>query len=183
MSTHISIDLETLDTIPTAVVLSCGLVAFDPNTGEIIDKQYTRFIKLDEQVARGRTISPSTVCWWAGQSDEARRVMTDREDAGNDTVSGLHGIDTFFGQHAPVGVWGNGSDFDNAILGALFRSFGQRPPWSYSLNYCMRTLKNLLLPKEFVKPKRVGTHHNALDDAEFQANYISAICKALSLKF
>lgn len=181
MTTHISIDLETLDTTATALVLSCGLVAFDPNTGEIIDKQYTRFVKLDEQAARGRTISPATVRWWTGQSDEARRVMTDDESNGERIVPGLTSIDTFFGQHAPKGVWGNGSD--NAILGSLFRSFGQVPPWSYSQNFCLRTLKNLQLPKTFVKPVRVGTHHNALDDAEYQANYIFAICRALNLMF
>lgn len=181
--THISIDLETLDTIPSAVVLSCGLVAFDPNTGEILDKQYTRFVKLDEQAARGRTISPSTVYWWARQSEEARRVMTDNEIFGEGTVSGLRNIDTFFGQHDADGVWGNGSDFDNAILGSLFRSFDMRTPWSYGKNRCLRTIKNLKLPKTFIAPIRVGTHHNALDDAEYQANYVSAVCKALSLQF
>lgn len=183
-SIHISIDLETLDTKPSALVLSCGLVAFNPYTGEILDRDYTRFVGLDEQVARGRTISAATVQWWAAQSDEARRVLTDSDEFGNDAAFGLARIRDFFRKHADAldGVWGNGADFDNAILGSLFESFGQQRPWNYGLNRCLRTLKNLALPKTFVKPARVGTHHHALDDAEYQANYVSAIVKALDLK-
>lgn len=186
MSIHISIDLETLDTKPSALVLSCGLVAFDPEAGYIVDRRYVRFSQhaLDAQMSIKRTMSPATVRWWAAQSDDARRVLTDDDLNVYHLLPGLECIRGLFQLHAPSleGVWGNGSDFDNAILGSLFQDAGDRQPWSYGRNRCLRTLKNLSLPKTFIKPERVGTHHHALDDAEYQANYVMAIAKALNLK-
>lgn len=56
------IDLETLDTAPTAVVLSIGAVVFDPYTGArgpSFYKELTNF--LEQQTGVGRTISPGTI--------------------------------------------------------------------------------------------------------------------------
>lgn len=183
MSVNISIDLETLDVKPSAIVLSCGLVAFDLRTGSILGEQYTRFVDLGEQYKRGRTIRPATVCWWAAQSEEARAVLTAPVSEGVGTLEGLGQISDFFKLYDPVGVWGNGSDFDNAILGSLFTAYDLAIPWSYSYNRCMRTLKAVKFTKEFKKPLRVGTHHNALDDARYQAEYIASMCKNLNLTF
>lgn len=182
MSVHISIDLETLDTKPSAVVLSVGLAAFNPDTGAVFDTHYTQFSNLESQVERGRTISPSTVRWWMGRSEDARRTITDTDGASS-MVQGLFEVREFFQKHAATleGVWGNGSDFDNAILGSLFETYNDKQPWAYHLNRCLRTLKNFQLPDNFVEPARVGTHHHALDDAVYQAQHIMAISKALAL--
>ena len=72
----VMIDLETLDTSPTAVVLSLGAVAFDPYThahGATFYVEFTNF--LEQQTGVGRTISPSTMLWWMQQNATAREVF------------------------------------------------------------------------------------------------------------
>ena len=67
MTTHAMIDLETLDVLPTAVVLTIGGVKFDPNAiKETTQHFYYRF-NVDEQLNKGRTTSKSTLDWWATQ--------------------------------------------------------------------------------------------------------------------
>ncbi len=69
-------------------------------------------------------------------------------------------------------MWGNGSDFDNTLLEEAYRATGIKPPWRFTGNRCYRTVKNLF-PDVWVDP--VGTAHNALDDATYQANHLIAI--------
>jgi exodeoxyribonuclease VIII len=66
-----------------------------------------------------------------------------------------------------VKLWGNGADFDNAILVNCFANTNIEPCWKFWNHRCYRTLKSLSGDKS--KPKRVGTYHNALDDAITQA--------------
>jgi hypothetical protein len=73
-------------------------------------------------------------------------------------------------------IWGNGASFDNAILAELYRVAKHPSPWEYWNDRCYRTLKNLY--KQVVPPpERKGTHHNALDDAVFQAEHAVSILK------
>ena len=60
--THVMIDLETLDTSPTTVVLSCGMVEFDPNNGKVsVGHGVTLYRSIQEQFEKGRTVSVSTL--------------------------------------------------------------------------------------------------------------------------
>jgi hypothetical protein len=176
---HASIDLETLDTVPSAVILSAGIVFFDWRTAEVVDSLYAVFDTPSQAIAK-RTISPSTAKWWMEQSPEARAVLSAVQQPVNEA---LDIIDGAFKHYAPAGVWGNGADFDCVLLGELYRSFGREKPWSYGKNRCLRTLKNMVQPRTIVMPDRVGTHHNALDDALYQARLVTAICKANDLSF
>ena len=64
MSTHGTIDLETIDTSPSATVLSLGAVKFNPlDDSEPHSELYLK-ISIDEQDALGRTASDSTIEWW-----------------------------------------------------------------------------------------------------------------------
>lgn len=184
MTLHCMIDIETLDTTPTAVVLSIGAVLFDPNGSYIGDDFYVK-LATDEQFKCGRTKSQRTMEWWAQQSQAAQDeafgltgklaavyALTDFRKYINDATI----------NHTLPGVWGNGSDFDNVIVANLYRSFGLESPWPFWKNRCFRTLKELHLPKEFIKPQRRGTHHNALDDAIYQAEYLQAVVKATGMR-
>jgi exodeoxyribonuclease VIII len=73
-------------------------------------------------------------------------------------------------------VWGNGSDFDNAILAACYAAVGQPLPWDFWHNRCYRTLKAL---RPELKLQRQGTYHNALDDAKTQAQHAIQLLEAL----
>lgn len=180
---RVMIDLETLDVSPTAVVSALGAVEFDL-TGPLA--RFYKVLELGDQQAHGRTMRPQTVCWWMGQSAEAREIYT------SPTMPKWHpkhALGAFAGwidevcHYDPdeqVEVWGNGSDFDNVILGSLYEAYDVKRPWSYSNNRCYRTLKNLgikLAPGQGVE--RVGTHHNALDDAIYQAHYAAAYLRHL----
>lgn len=180
MSMHCMIDLETLDTRPSAVVLSIGAVLFDPNS-DFLGPTYYAKLEIADQVERGRTKSAATMEWWAKQSDAAREEAFGMKDK-QPTEIVLSSLRQFI-NHAVVnsglvGVWGNGAAFDNVIVNDLYASFGAARPWPYWMDCCFRTVKSLWTPDGFVKPERQGTHHNALDDATHQARYLQALVKA-----
>ena len=180
---HIMLDLETLDTGGRSVVTAIGAVAFDPyarGTGSTFYAELTDDLAFQQRL--GRTISGDTVVWWMRQGQAAQQLfqLTDSDCR----INTLKALDTFTGfveDHGGAGVemWGNGADFDNVILGSLYEDAGLRKPWSYSRNRCFRTMKSLRHPRTIVRPARVGTHHNALDDAVTQALHLQAIYAAL----
>lgn len=179
MSLHASIDLETVDTRPSAIILSIGISIFDIESGAIIDNFYAT-PDTAEQLRTGRSLSADTLRWWMQQEAGARQVLAASQQP---VVDVLAELDAFLMGGNLGGVWGNGADFDCVILGDLYETFGRKKPWSYSKNRCLRTLRALQHPKEIVMPQRVGTHHNALDDAIHQAKLIHAITKAHNLTF
>lgn len=158
---HIMVDLETLDTVSTTVVLSIGAVAFD-STG-VRDCFYS-VLNIQEQMDKGRTISASTLTWWMKQDLSVRGQALKSPVP---VYSALEGLLAFMGE--PSGIWGNGSDFDNAILGHMFQQYGLR--WPYRLNRCYRTLRNMYPTDE---PEKVNAH-NALADARWQAEHLIMI--------
>lgn len=174
---HLAWDIETLDTKPSAAVVSIGAIWYDPNTDELGDTYYA-VLAIQPQYDAGRTYSASTLEWWAQQSEAAQSVLSAPATPVELVLKQL-GDFMFCAQ----GVWGNGADFDNVIIGDLYRSFSQKAPWSFGKNRCFRTIKSLPLPRTFVAPVREGTHHNALDDAIYQARYHQAVAKALALVF
>lgn len=183
---HMMVDLETLDTTATSYIASIGAVMFDPNSDVIGPSLYT---VVDLNVPQpGRTISSSTVKWWLKQSDSARSELTGQETKFS-VRQALDALASFMAIQAAQtgwkvdGVWGNGSDFDNAILIDAFHKENMQCPWSFGRNRCFRTIKNMLLPKEVVMPERAGTHHNALDDALHQVKVLQAITKATGIRF
>lgn len=176
---HIMLDLETLDTKTSAVVLSIGAVAFDPYSKDL---GTTFYVEMTEdtaaQQARGRTISGDTVTWWMQQNVLARRLFASPPSEGVErvtTVEALARFATFIGAHGDdkALIWGNGADFDNIILGSLYEDLGYRKPWSYGRNRCFRTMKNI--PHAPGLQLREGVHHNALDDAVTQAKHLQEI--------
>lgn len=166
MRPDVMIDLETLDTRPSAVVLSIGACLVNWRLGEPTHDFY-RVVDLASAREAGLTESPSTKAWWDRQSAEAKRVFTDPcvslEQALLDFDSYLEQFDK-----KEVRLWGNGSDFDNVILANAYDAIGFDAPWRFYNNRCYRTAKNLF-QDQIKEPFREGTHHNALDDAKHQA--------------
>ena len=76
-----------------------------------------------------------------------------------------------------VCLWGCGSTFDNTILENAYEKAGLTKPWRYSGDMCYRTMRQMF---QFVeKPADVGTKHNALDDARYQALHLLSIMNEL----
>ena len=180
---HVMLDIETLDTAPTAVVLSIGAVLFDPHTGETGLTFYANLAHtLDAQQRLGRTISGSTIAWWMGQSEEARAVFTPKIPNEQPLPRILERLEPMLSSRQ---VWGNGSDFDNVIMGSLYRSIEHPVPWRYSDNRCFRTLRALAKDRGFASEidlPREGIHHNALDDALHQVKVLTRIYECLNLR-
>jgi hypothetical protein len=167
---QVMVDLETLDITPTAVICSIGAVRFGIKDGEYIGLgAYYQAIMLEDQT--DRTTNKDTLMWWAKQSDEARKCLYEKDI---DLETGLRGFMAFAGD---CPVWGNGSDFDNAILANACKKFGIK--WDYKRNRDYRTLKSLC---PTVVLKREGTYHNAYDDALSQTKHLVAILNALNIK-
>ncbi len=182
---HIMLDLETLDTTSSAVVISIGAVAFDPETDALGDKFYVEMTEdTAAQQARGRTISGDTVRWWMRQGQAAQQLFASPAPPGVTRVTtyeALSGFSLFVAANGDrdAELWGNGADFDNAVLGSLYDAFGIRKPWSYGRNRCYRTMKNIGVGPR--KPQvREGVHHNALDDAITQAVHLQEIFACLN---
>lgn len=182
---HIMLDLETLDSCPTAVVLSIGAVAFDPYSTALGDRFYVELTDdIAAQQSRGRTISGGTVKWWMQQDVLATQVFATPPMEGVERVDTFDALDRFGRFVAANGddeveLWGNGADFDNIVLGSLYDAFGVRKPWSYRRNRCYRTMKNLGIGPRKAQIMHEGVAHNALDDAITQARHLQEIFACL----
>jgi hypothetical protein len=168
-------DLETLGRRAGCSILSIGAVKFDENG---LGEEFYRVIRRSSCTAAGLHEDPETLEWWSKQSDAARSVFEEAasEDA-VELVSALVSFNNFVGKGGLV--WGNGADFDNAILQAAYAVTGVQQVWEFWDNRCYRTLKSLYRD---VKLVRQGVHHNALADAKTQAEHAVRIFNEKGLK-
>lgn len=164
------IDFETLGQDPDTCVISLGACFFDEVSGKIGPTFYMAF-DIDSQIAKGRSITGSTLKWWMGQEDAAKKVFNEKaEDPKailelfSKWVIGNCGI-------SKVKPWGNGSTFDISIIENMFKMYGVKCPWLYYNVYDLRTFKRYVARGAKV-PKNEGINHNALDDAINQAKYV-----------
>lgn len=166
---HVMVDLETLGRRAGCAVLSIGAVAFDAETGKL-GPEFYQVVKLTSCEEAGLHVDPETVAWWEKQNPEAQKVLKQaRAVRGNKPLA--KSLELFneylyqFGSRS-VHVWGNGSDFDNAILINCYAAASVKNGWEFWNNRCFRTLKGFA---PHIKTERTGTYHNALDDAKTQA--------------
>ena len=182
----IMVDLETLGSRAGCQIISIGAARFSRSSEVAIGETFYTLCSLhkDNQAELGLSTDESTLTWWKGQSAEARTALTEakRKNAPHLT-NALAEFARFVGWTDSKGlgdarVWGNGSDFDCAILYAAYAAVGEPVPWKFWNTRCFRTLKS-----EFPgvpKPERKGTHHNALDDAIYQAEHAAVIFRSLA---
>lgn len=175
MSKHVMLDLETFGTDANSVIVAIGAVLFDFENDDVYETWY-QVVDARSCVDAGLVMTPETVMWWLRQSDEARSMF---KVQGMDLKTSLHLFDSWIKEHDPVGVWGNGSDFDNVLIANACKAVSRPLPWKYYKNRCFRTMKNLFK----VEVKREGTHHNAVDDAVFQMRVLKKINETYALKF
>jgi hypothetical protein len=163
-----SIDLETLGNKPYSIVVTIGVAAFDRRTGEI-DEGTHLVINASDAASKGLRMTADTVLWWMQQSDAARASLV--PSGGWSIDSGLSLFEKYLQQHSfskSSKVWGNGSGFDVNLLEDVYELSGRACPWQFWQARDLRTVVDLaeINKKEF---PREGTHHNALDDAKYQA--------------
>lgn len=162
-SRHCMVDLETVDNKPTSAIASIGAVMFDEKGTY---QEFYMVVDHHSAIALGMTKSQSTLDWWAGQSEEARKIFHP-DTPKKDILVALIEFGAWFRNYNGLYLWGNGADFDNAILSTAYGLADITQPWKYSNNRCFRTVKH----KGRMKA-RTGVYHNALDDAITQARYM-----------
>lgn len=175
---HVMLDLETLGNNPFSVIASIGAVFFDPLSDHLGEEFHVK-VNIESCTEAGLKMDASTITWWLAQSDAAR-IST--FGGGTELLPNALGMFSDFLRKSDdikkLRIWGNGSDFDNVILGNAYKALGYQVPWSYGKNRCFRTVNNLVHPSSIIMPQREGTHHNALDDAKHQARVLQAIVSA-----
>lgn len=179
MARSIMIDLETVGSVPGCGICSIGAAACTEE-GFVTDKLYVIVSRISCR-EYGLFEQQSTLDWWAKQPEEARSVLLLAEDPDGSMQlpDALDELNRFVRrQGRNVEVYGNGSDFDNAILAAAAHAAHVELAWPFWTNRCYRTLK-ARAPQ--VALRREGTHHNALDDACSQAEHLGRINRALTL--
>lgn len=179
---NVMVDLETVGTKAGCGILSIGAVSFAPyappphDTGE----RFYTVVDLASCEELGLNTEQGTLDWWEKQSAEARKVLELARGSADALAlaEALERFNDYLSQFGPdVKVWGNGSDFDNAILAVCYDVAGVKPAWKFWNNRCYRTLKSFLPD---LKLERTGTHHDALDDAVSQAYHANQLLRRLT---
>lgn len=151
---HIMIDIETLDTIPSAIILSIGAVAFKPEH----ERDFYLEIFADSQYIR--TSSLSTLTWWKSQKNFPKNPSVGLTRALTSLSSWIRDVSR---TRTPI-IWCKGTDFDVTILADAYRQYKLPIPWKYSkVRDCRTIFKTFAVPI-------TGASHNALADAKDQAH-------------
>ncbi|HBD3280074.1 TPA: 3'-5' exoribonuclease [Escherichia coli] len=175
---HLMIDLETMGKNPDAPIISIGAIFFDPQTGDM-GPEFSKTIDLE---TAGGVIDRDTIKWCLKQSREAQSaIMTDEIPLDDALLQLREFIDENSGEFF-VQVWGNGANFDNTILRRSYERQGIPCPWRYYNDRDVRTIVELGKAIDFDARTAIpfeGERHNALDDARYQAKYVSVIWQKL----
>jgi DNA polymerase III epsilon subunit-like protein len=172
---HISFDLETLGNTPTAPIVQIGACKFNTD-GLIADDKFIRTVKLDSLEAYNFHIDMRTVRWWFSQDDKAIKSVfcTDEEVA---LRLALRDFIEWAGSLGDYYYWSHAT-FDPPILNNNMLQAGLGRPIPFRLFRDIRTLMHFAGKTD--GGEREGIHHNALDDAVFQAGYISKAIQKLT---
>lgn len=171
---HCMVDIETLDTAFSAVVLSVGAVVFDDDFKPV--SQFYAKPDLRQQQAIGRTVSASTVEWWKRQSRLVREEAigpAGRKDAKEvvwDLTAFLAEVDE---------LWANPPSFDVVILNSLSKDLGiGKEVVHYRKTRDVRTVKALAgMSAHKSHPIMLAHHpiHDCLAQIEDLKTYLSRI--------
>ena len=182
MNYELMFDLETLDTKPSAVVLSVGAVVWKMVDGfhpgvmgwEPVDRFY-RVINIQEQLDKKRTMSQATLLWWLQQDPTALQEAFSpvRQPA-------LRILDDFrywADQYKVNAFWASPATFDFPIWEDLAMTFGRHIPWTYRQKYDVRTVvreANYSANSHVLTRELSGLPHMPVYDCEAQIDLLTA---------
>jgi hypothetical protein len=181
---HVVVDLETLAVCPHAQILSIGAVAFTPN-GSLAASEFYAVVDAGGLNA-DRATDPDTLAWWVKQGLTAQGALSAAkryplEHALADLSAWMQSQTS---DRDRLLVWGNGDDFDLAILADAYRqcragaSEAARTlleiPWHYWNGHNLRTLlaafPDVMLPRQKAERK-----HIAVEDARHEARVLQVL--------
>lgn len=173
------LDLETLGLTPGSAILSIGAVQFSIPECKLGAMFYVN-IEPKSCLLAGLTRDEATMAWWGRKSQAAKdALLVDRVPLREALVRFGNYLEDM-GIHRERKVWGNGPNFDNAILAHAYKALRLPVPWPYWGDRCFRTIKGMYAA--IPMGARQGTHHNSLDDAVYQAEHILNIKRTTMAK-
>lgn len=171
---NLMIDIETLGIKRDAPVMSIGACFFD-KTG--IKSEFYISLDVAGQIDSGlRKVDAQTIKWWMSQEDASKKVFRETAVETSKALAKFHAwvLGGVAGGESIANTgtkpWGNGSNFDIEILESIFKDYGFSIPWNFRNIRDFRTFKEHVYDGH--NTKRIGTHHNALDDAMYQAQVV-----------
>lgn len=171
------IDIETLGRKPNSVILSIGAVGIDFRNYAIDGGIHVNIDTYDCEFY-GLAHEDETVRWWKNQSEVAKRRTMDPETMVDLKVALQRLTDYIYamcGKGRSYEVYSCGTDFDISILANAYVAVGLNVPWPFWAVRDFRTLREWF-PMVKAPVKNTG-HHDALNDATFEAHHLLAIWK------
>lgn len=179
---HVSFDIETMGNTPLAPIVQIGACVFDREG--IISDEFEVTVDPNTLTKYGDDFKMdySTMVWWLNQSTAAQQsVFADRglskashESAMKQYATWCGMVQRTYGGNNTVKHWSHAT-FDPPITTRNFKIAGLKPPVHFKSFMDIRTLD--FITGYTVRMKRTGVHHNALDDAKFQAQYIAQMLR------
>lgn len=172
-------DLETLDTSPTGIILSMGVVMFDItqlNTfDELVSQGMNIYFDQKQQEKAGRTVSKDTLNWWEKQGKEAAECLNNPHQLDcrklhkymNALYEALN-----FQPDRKANRWFSRGHFDASFIENFCKTFEIDPPYKYWTWRCARSYLDGLgigtRNEKMEKPANM-VPHNSHHDAAFEA--------------
>lgn len=169
-------DLETLDTKPSAVILSIGAIIWEQkDNGWTEIDSFLRILSLEDQLLAGRTIDGDTQSWWRKQS-EAAKAEAFGKDRDNSCTALNDFVDFARLENHITSFWANPSTFDFPIWDDLAMTFERSVPWTYRQKYDVRTVvrKAQYSAKDHNYSHITGVPHAPLYDCRCQVDLLTA---------
>lgn len=180
--TDYTLDLETMGSErQTGAIVSMGAVAFNVE-GDMSEPFYVN-ISLKDSLANGLTVDAATIKWWMEQEDAARQAIFVDPKPLKTALSLFRDWVYLTCKSAPC--WTHAT-FDAPVLANAYATIGEKQPTHFRKQRDIRTLVDFyrkIVSTELLYVDRVGTHHNAADDAVFQAKYISQMLRELTVEW
>lgn len=158
---HCMIDLETLGSNPKAPIIQIGMAFF---TREGITLQSQISVDFNDALKHGDA-DGDTIKWWLQQAKEAQSTLF----VNTKPIEEVANIFEKLIEAQNANYYWSHATFDFPILLSMFRSMNRKYPLPHKRTMDLRTLEFLAGPIEW--DKRDGIHHNALDDAVYQAKH------------
>lgn len=175
------IDIETLDTKASSVVIQIAAVSFlynDKGQVEIIGELDIK-LPAHVQMAIGRTISLDTVKFWLNTPKQQKllgELLAPSEEQGY--IPGLNEFEEFCRAHKPCEYWSQGPTFDMIILEDMSYDQGISVPWKFYQVRDLRTVQKFVGDDaKSIKMKAENSNHNALDDCHSQIKLLQHFIK------
>ncbi len=173
------VDIETLDTGPSSIVLSLAAVQFDAATGEP-GRRLVLHPDLHEQILAERTMSADTLLFWTkqGGTDAFRDAFRgDGRRGVGDCLAALY--DFLIPAHG--GVWARSPSFDLVILESMYLKWRSPLGWKYWQTRDVRTIMDAAGIHHNWRPANwAGVAHSPVDDCLLQIAQVTEARREIS---